>query len=130
MDADTKPQFELDERDVEIITSRGSGPGGQHRNMTDSCVVAKHIPTGISAKIDYRSQSQSKQLALKILASRVENIQQEQWANDRDKKRKRQVGRGQRGDKRRTYRERDDQIVDHVTGKKWKFSRWMRGIWS
>ena len=129
LDADAAPNIILDERDIEITTARGSGPGGQHRNMTESCVVAKHIPTGITAKADYKSQHQSKTLALKMLASRVADRQKDQWAADRSAKRKDQVGSGMRSDKVRTYREQDDKVTDHRTGQKWRFSKWIRGEW-
>jgi len=129
LDANKAPDFKLDERDVEIFTTRGSGPGGQHRNMTESCVTVRHKPTGISARIDYKSQSQSKVLALKILTSRIAEMERGKWANERAQTRKNQVGSGMRSDKVRTYRERDDKVVDHRTGQKWKFSKWMRGEW-
>jgi peptide chain release factor 1 len=121
--------FKLDERDVDIKTSRGSGPGGQHRNKTDSCVTATHIPTGVSVRIDMKSQHKSKEMALKILASKIGKSQANAERQHRDKLRKEQVGTGQRGDKIRTYRQQDDQVNDHVTGKTWTLKKWMRGDW-
>lgn len=65
-------KVQLDMNDVKVHLSRGSGPGGQHRNKTESCVTVTHTPTGITAKADGRSQFQNRGLALEILASRVD----------------------------------------------------------
>lgn len=124
-----KPNYKLDEKDIEIQTKRGSGPGGQHRNKTDSCVVATHKPTKVSVTIDARSQHQSKTLALRILSERVKEIQQRKHKNKQDQIRRNQVGSGERGDKRRTYRSQDDSVKDHVTGQTWRLSDWMKGNW-
>lgn len=115
--------------DVDIQTKRGSGAGGQHRNMTDSCVVVVHKPTKTSVKIDGRDQHQNKSLALKILAQKLEENQGEKQRVEREKTRKSQVGRGMRGDKRRTYRTQDDSVYDHIINKSWKYSKWIKGKW-
>ncbi len=121
--------YRLDERDVEFVMTRGTGPGGQHRNKTDSCVVATHRATGISVRIDSRSQHSNKKIALRILAERLSEKERKENSAKRSRLRKEQVGSGMRGDKIRTYRQRDDRVVDHVTGKKWKLTKWMRGDW-
>lgn len=120
----------LDSSEVDIKTTRGSGPGGQHRNRTDSCVVATHIPTGMVVRIDARSQHQNKALALKILASRVAEKNSLAAVAARADIRKRQVGMGCKADKRRTYRFQDDAITDHITGKGWNLRKWFRGDWA
>lgn len=130
MDADLVDQIApINYRDVVIQTVRGSGPGGQHRNKTESCVVATHSPTGITVRIDGRSQNQNKQAALKLLASRVFTANEEQVVAQRIAERKQQVGSGMRGDKIRTYRTQDDQVNDHRTGQHWRLRDWMRGNW-
>lgn len=117
------------ESDVDFATARGSGPGGQNRNKTESCVIATHRPTGITVRIDARSQHQNKALALRIMKSRIADIQAEQAAKSANANRKEQVGSGMRGDKIRTYREKEDQYVDHRTESKGKVSKWLRGDW-
>lgn len=129
LDPESTTSFKLDEKDVDIKTSRGSGPGGQHRNKTDSCVTATHKPTGMSVRIDMRSQYQSREMALKVLASKLAGEQSDKDRSSREKQRKEQVGSGMRGDKIRTYRTQDDSVVDHVTGKSWSLKRWLRGDW-
>lgn len=123
------PETELDLSEVEIKDQRGSGPGGQHRNKTNSCITATHTPTGISVRIDARSQFQSRKLALSILAQKLRDIDREQAANSRDAIRRGQVGSGMRSDKVRTYRERDNQVKDHRTGQTWRLDQWRKGNW-
>ena len=121
------PEKELDLSEVEIKEQRGSGPGGQHRNKVNSCITAKHIPTGISVRIDTRSQFQSKKIALSVLSQKLKDIDLKRIANSRDAIRKAQVGSG--GDKIRTYREKDNQVKDHRTGQTWKLDQWRKGNW-
>ena len=129
LDPDAGLRFKLQESEVEIRTTRGSGPGGQHRNKTDSCVVATHLPTGTRVRVDMKSQHQSRTVALQILAAKLAEDQADRTQAKRDAKRKAQVGSGMRGDKIRTYREQDDRVSDHRTGKTWKLKLWRRGEW-
>jgi len=119
----------IDLKDVEFETTRGSGPGGQHRNMTDSCVVARHIPTKIQVRVDMRSQYQSRKMALSILSARVYEQNESDSLDAVNKQRKKQIGSGQRGDKIRTYRTQNDQVKDHRTGKKMSLCKWLEGKW-
>lgn len=129
LDPDVGSRFRLNESEVEIRTTRGSGPGGQHRNKTDSCVVATHTPTGTKVRVDMKSQHQSRTVALQILATKLAEGAAEKTQAKRDAKRKAQVGSGMRGDKIRTYREQDDRVTDHRTGQTWKLKAWRRGDW-
>jgi peptide chain release factor 1 len=121
--------YRLDLTEVEYFYARGSGKGGQHKNKTDSCVTAVHKPTGTSVKIDSRDQHKNKKLATRILAERLREVEEGRIRNERFEERKSQVGSGMRGDKRRTYRAKDDQVVDHIVGKTWRLKKWMRGQW-
>lgn len=121
--------IDINLNDIEYIMTVGSGPGGQHRNKTESCVTAIHKPTGLSVRIDAKHQNQNKVLATRILLKKVEERGRQQHADKTSSKRKAQVGSGMRGDKRRTYRSKDDKVVDHITGKKWTLKKWLRGDW-
>lgn len=130
LDPDSVAGQALDPKDVEIVTARGSGPGGQSRNKTESCVIATHRPSGLQVRIDNeRSQHQNKAMAFKVLAARLYDVERERLDAQRRKDRLTQVGSGQRGDKVRTYRTQDDQVTDHRTGVKLRLSTWYDGNW-
>lgn len=128
LDPDTVVGQRLDPKDVEITTARGSGPGGQNRNKTESCVIVVHKPTGTQVRIDNeRSQHQNRAIALKLLAARLYEVEKQKLTSARENDRKNQAGTGMRGDKIRTYRTQDDQVTDHRTGEKWKLTKWLKG---
>jgi len=130
LDPDTVSGTPLTYQDVEITTARGSGPGGQKRNKTESCVIVTHKATGLAVRIDNeRSQSQNKAMAFKVLSAKLYDADRERVRLQQEKDRKQQVGTGQRGDKVRTYRTQDDQVTDHRTGVKSRLSRWYNGDW-
>jgi len=129
LDPEAAVRYKLDLSQVDIKATRGSGPGGQHRNKTDSCIVAKHKPTGVTVRVDMKSQHQSRTMALEILAAKLLEAQAGKKRQGRDAQRKQQVGSGMRGDKIRTYREQDDKVVDHRTGRSWQLKKWKRGQW-
>lgn len=100
--------------DVVYETMRGKGKGGQHKNKTDSCVRAKHVPTGITVRIDGRDQSKNKALAFKELNKRVDD------AAEKVKAAKKKAGRDARIHDQtvvRTYDYSRGIVKDHRTGK-------------
>ncbi|MEK7556741.1 MAG: peptide chain release factor-like protein, partial [Patescibacteria group bacterium] len=71
----------IDPDDLEIDAFRSGGAGGQHVNKTSSAVRVKHIPTGITVKVDQeRSQGQNKAMALSVLAAKLQKLAEEQQA--------------------------------------------------
>ena len=119
--------WSINERDIAIFTTKDTGPGGQHRNKTESCVVMRHIPTGIEAKAATKSQVQNKKTARQMLEARVSAHFSEKEKIRLDDNRHQMVGSGMRGDKVRTYREKDDTVTDHRTGKKARLKQIRQG---
>lgn len=123
-----KQELRIDECDLTWETKRGSGAGGQHKNVTDSAVRLVHKPTKIEVNCqDERSQHRNKARALEILRARLHAEAQRARYERESRLRKRQVGSGQRGDKIRTYRFQDGRAVDHRTGKKVNLSEVLSG---
>lgn len=121
-------ELRIPPQDLEESFMRGSGAGGQHRNKTDSAVRLRHLPTGIEVRCEAeRSQSRNRELAMSELRARVAAAARGSAAAERDVERRRQVGSGQRGDKRRTIRAQDDHVVDHVDGRTWRLRAYLRG---
>ena len=121
-------EAKIAEKDLEWTTTIGSGPGGQYRNKTESCVVLKHLPTGLVVKCETeRSQKQNKDTALAVLSARLLDRQQKEANAKMNKDRRAQVGTGGRGERNRTLRFKDDIAADHRTGKKMSLRRYLDG---
>lgn len=129
LDRIAEERYSLDPREVDIKKTLGTGPGGQHRNKTESCVIATHRPTGMVVRVDMRSQHQSLAMALRILAAKLADAEEQGRLRSRNAERRTQVGSGMRGDKVRTYREQDDRVIDHRTNQTFRLSLWQRGHW-
>lgn len=126
----TEAQVHLRPEDLEESTCRGSGNGGQHRQKTDSAVVIKHRPTGLVVRCEAeRSQHANRETARALLRARLLQAKSQEQQGARDSARRNQIGSGMRGDKRRTIRVQDDQVVDHLTGRTWRYKRYARGDW-
>lgn len=118
----------LQDKDIEWKATRGSGKGGQHRNVTDSAVQMRHKPTGIAVRIEgTRSQLQNRITARNLLAARVADFNRAALRASRASDRREQVGSGQRGDKIRTIRLQDGVVVDHRSGKRTSTARYLAG---
>lgn len=118
------------DRDLEWSACRASGSGGQHLQKTDSAVNLVHLPTGLTVRCQSeRSQHANREIALRILRARLVAKQQADAGAARGDLRRRQIGSGMRGDKRRTIRVQDDSVVDHETGRTWRFKDYVRGAW-
>jgi peptide chain release factor 1 len=129
LNPDSVAALAVRDADIEIARTRGTGPGGQHRNKTDSCIVATYKPTGQSVRIDMRSQHRNLILAVRVLRARIAAAAETERAREKNDVRRAQLGSGMRGDKVRTYRVRDNLVTDHRTGQRWRLDAWQRGEW-
>jgi peptide chain release factor 1 len=123
-------EFEVAERDLKWETMRSGGKGGQNANKIESKIRLTHLPTGLVVTCESeRSQKRNKDTALATLSARLQSAHYNQQQGVEAADRKAQIGSGQRGDKRRTIREKDGIVTDHILNRKWRYADYVRGLW-
>jgi peptide chain release factor 1 len=122
-------EIHVEDRDLEWSVARGSGPGGQHRNKTESAVRLFHKPSQIVVCCESeRRQHRNKQMALDVLRARLKEKADNQQAQSRNDARRGQVGSGMRGDKIRTVALQRGIVTYHATGRKVSTRLYLRGM--
>ena len=106
--------LKINDSDLRIDVFRAGGPGGQSVNTTDSAVRITHIPTGLSvSQQDEKSQHKNKAKGMKILRSRLYELERSRLEKERSKDRKSKIGTGDRSERIRTYNFPQGRVTDH-----------------
>jgi peptide chain release factor 1 len=109
--------IDISPADLKVDTFRASGAGGQHVNKTDSAIRITHLPSGIVVECqDERSQHKNRARAMSLLKARLLDEAQSKQTAEQAQSRRLQVGTGDRSQRIRTYRYKDNLITDHRIG--------------
>ena len=123
MNPEVNTDFQLNDKEIVKQYTCSRGNGGQNVNRLKTCCILIHVPTGIMVRSEKtRNQKKNEELAYQRLYEKLKLIEDKKNYEKNKNYRNDQIGNGNRGTKRRTYRIREDIVTDHITGKscRWK----------
>jgi peptide chain release factor 1 len=121
-------EIQLDPNDVKEMITTSQGPGGQNVNKVATAVHLIHQPTGVEVRMqDTKSQAQNREKAWKLLRARLYEQQKAEQEAQRSEERKGMIGSGSRAEKIRTYRFKDNLVVDHRLGRSFNLGEVLQG---
>lgn len=122
-----KVQIEIPSADVQIHITTAQGPGGQNVNKVATAVRMSHKPTGIEVRLQSKSQAQNRVRAWQLLRTRVYDHYQRQKDMQRAQRRSNMIGSGDRSERIRTYRYKQNIMVDHRLGQSFSLEAVLSG---
>jgi len=122
-------EVSLDPKDLRVDRFSASGPGGQHVNKSQTAIRITHLPSGLVVSCqDEKSQHKNKAKALKVLKSRLFEMEQRRQQESISSNRKSQVGSGERSEKIRTYNYPQNRVTDHrISGQNFNLEQVLDG---